>query len=85
MGAVEYSREGTPGKDDPQVARAMAVWDALTADEQRELFRSLYRRVEAYRRTSQVDHLVTFADSVEGMVRLESRTDLRQILRARRE
>jgi hypothetical protein len=82
---VEHHHPDTPPRDDPQVTTALAVWDALNDDERREVFASLYRAVLAHQRTSHIDHLVRFAESVDGMVRLESTTDLRQILRARRE
>jgi hypothetical protein len=85
MAAVEYTHPGTPPKDDPQVERAMNVWDALTPEEQREIFRTLYRTTAAYEQTSDIDHLVRFAESVYGMVRLESSTNLREILRKRRQ
>jgi len=81
MKPVEVTRPGMPAKDNPQVETAMTVWDDLTASEQRELFRSLYRHVAAYGHTKDVDHLVRFAESVDGMVRLESTTDLRQVIR----
>ncbi|MFF4241479.1 hypothetical protein ACFYYL_36930 [Actinomadura geliboluensis] len=84
MKPVEVTHPGVPAKDDPQVKVAMGVWDQLTADEQRELFRSMYRTVAAYGQTKNVDHLVRFAESVNGMVRLESATDLRQRIRDQR-
>lgn len=84
MEAAEFTRPGTPAKDDPLVVAAMGVWDALTSDEQREVFRSLYRVVAAYGQSKDIDHLTRFAESVDGMVRLESTTDLRQQIRDRR-
>jgi hypothetical protein len=85
MDAVEYTHPGTPAKEDPQVELAMSVWDAMTSQEQREIFRTLYRSTAAYAQTSDIDHLVRFAESVDGMVRLESSTNLREILRKRRQ
>lgn len=81
MEAVEFTRPGTPARDDPQVEKAMGVWDALDAGERREVFRTLYRAVLAHRRTSDIDHFIRFAESVDGMVRLESATDLRRVIR----
>ena len=49
--------------------QAMRVYDeALTDAERREVFRSIYRAVTAYRQSSDVDHLVRVAESIEGMV-----------------
>jgi hypothetical protein len=81
MKPVEVTRPGTPAKDDPQVTAAMGVWDALTPAERREVFRSLYRVCAAYGRSKDVDRLTRFAESVVGMVHLESTTNLRQVLR----
>ncbi|MES9542866.1 hypothetical protein [Actinomadura sp. NPDC000600] len=85
MKPVEVTRPGVPSKEDPQVKTAMAVWDELTGEEQRELFRSLYRTVAAYGHTKDIDHLTRFAESVDRMVRLESTTDLRQRIRDQRD
>ncbi|MEU4824846.1 hypothetical protein AB0H37_23495 [Actinomadura sp. NPDC023710] len=84
MKPVDVARPGVPAKDDPQVKVAMGVWDALTSDEQREVFQSLYRTVAAYGHTKDIDHLTRFAESVDRMVRLESTTDLRQRIRDQR-
>ena len=83
--AVEYSRPEVPSADEAMIAQAMDVWDALTAEEQREVFRSLAAVVSAYGRTKDVDALVRFAESVDGMVRLESTTGLRQAIRDTRD
>lgn len=80
--AVEYVHPGTPAVDDPQVQQAMRVYDTLTGDERREVFRTLYRAVAAHQRTSDIDHLVRFAESVDGMVKLEAQPGFQQ---ARRE
>lgn len=81
MEAIEFTRPGTPPKDDPQVEQAMGVWDNLSPGEQREVFRTLYRSVAAHQRTSDIDHLIRFAESVDGMVRFEAGTNLRQTIR----
>ncbi|MEV4005541.1 hypothetical protein [Actinomadura sp. NPDC049753] len=84
MKPVEVTPPGVPAKDDPQVKTAMGVWDGLTAEEQREVFRSLIRVVAAYGHSKDIDHLTRFAESVDRMVRLESTTDLRQRIRDQR-
>ncbi|MDL4776980.1 hypothetical protein [Actinomadura xylanilytica] len=83
--AVEFTRPGAPSAEDPVMVQAMAVWDAFTPGERRDLFRSLAQVVAVYGRTENVDHLVRFAESVDGMVRLESTTDLRQTIRETRD
>ena len=83
MTTIEHTHPGTPPKDDPAVIRAMAVWDGLNGRERRELFRTLYRAAEAFKRTEDVAHLTRLAESVTGMCRLEPSTNLREILRAR--
>jgi hypothetical protein len=65
-------RFGAAPGEDPQVDQAMAVYDNLNATEQREVFRTVYRAVAEYGRTRHVDHLIRLAESVEGMVRIES-------------
>lgn len=85
MEPVEVTHPGVPAKDDPQVKTAMAVWDELTAEEQREFFRSAFRTVAAYGQSKDIDHLTRFAESVNRMVRLESTTDLRQRIREQRD
>jgi hypothetical protein len=84
MKTVEITHPGTPPKDDPQIVQAMAVWDNLTGRERREVFRTLARTVAAYKATGDVAHLTRFADSIDGMVRLEAQTNLRNVLRRRR-
>ncbi|WP_433461968.1 hypothetical protein [Spirillospora sp. CA-128828] len=84
MVAVEYSRPEVPSADEPMIAQAMGVWDDLTAEEQRGVFRSLMVAVSAYGRTKDVDGLVRLAESVDGMVRLESTTGLRAAIRETR-
>lgn len=79
--SVEYWRPEVLAADKAMIAQAMGVWDALTAAEQREMFRSLAVVVAAYGRTKNVDDLVKLAESVDGMVRLESGTGLRQAIR----
>lgn len=64
---------GTPTSDDPEIVQAMTVYDNLPVDEQREIFRTLYRAVAAFGRTENIDHLVRFAKSVEGMVLTETK------------
>jgi len=66
------ARSGAAPAENPQVDRAMAVYDNLNAAEQREVFRTVYRAVAEYGRTRHVDHLIRLAESVEGMVRIES-------------
>jgi hypothetical protein len=83
MRRIEVTHPGTPPTDDPQIVQAMAVWDRLTGRERRELFRTLVRTVTAYERTEDVAHLTRLADSIGGMVRLETHTNLREILRSR--
>jgi hypothetical protein len=82
MATIEYTHQGTPPKDDPAVIRAMAVWNSLTDEEQSEVFRTLYRSAVAYERTRDADHMTRFADSITGMVHLESSTNLRETLRS---
>ncbi|GAB2813049.1 hypothetical protein GCM10027176_16860 [Actinoallomurus bryophytorum] len=65
---AEHIHSGASQVDDTDVAQAMAVYDVLNTDEQREVFRTVYRAVAAYRHTSDIDHLKKLADSVEGMV-----------------
>lgn len=81
MRPSEVTHPGTPPKDDPQIVQAMAVWDRLRGPERRELFRTLARTVAAYGHTDDVTHLTRFAESFDGMVRLETHTNLREILR----
>lgn len=67
--------------DDP-VDQAMAVYDNLNATEQREVFRTMYRAVAAYRYTGNTDRLIRFAESMHGMVILETRhPDVREQIR----
>jgi hypothetical protein len=66
--AAEQLHADTPPVDNPEVAQAMAVYDDLNADEQREVFRTVYRAVAAYRHSGNVDPLVRLAESVDGMV-----------------
>lgn len=61
-----------PAIDDPQVMQAMAVYDNLNPNEQREVFRTMYRSVTASHRAGNNDAIRDFADSLRGMVRLES-------------
>jgi hypothetical protein len=65
---AEHIYPETSQVDDRDVAQAMAVYDVLNTDEQREVFRTVYRAVAAYRHTGDIDHLIKLADSVEGMV-----------------
>lgn len=81
--AVEHAHPGTPPIDDPQVEQAMRVYDTLTGDEQREVFRTLYRTVAAWKATSDIDHLVRFAESVDGMVEVEAQPGFQQARRER--
>lgn len=82
MKPIEFTHPGTPPKDDPEVETAMRVWDNLNGRERREVFRTLYRSAAAYARTSDAAHMTRLAESVTGMCRLESNTNLREILRS---
>lgn len=69
MSAAQHTHHDLPPVDDPQVKQAMHVYDsALNDDERREVFRSVYRAVTAWRQTSDVDHLTALAESVDGLV-----------------
>ncbi|KAB8182169.1 hypothetical protein [Microbispora catharanthi] len=57
--------------EDLDISRALMVYDELSDAERREVFRNLYSAIAAFRQTSNVDHLITFADSVELMVNLK--------------
>jgi hypothetical protein len=47
----------------------MRVYDQTLNDtERREVFRTLYGAVATYRQSSNIDHLLVLAESVEGMV-----------------
>jgi hypothetical protein len=61
---------GAVTADDAEVRRALEVWGNSTPAEQRELVTGLFEAVTAYERTKDVDHLVSFADSVGVTVRL---------------
>jgi hypothetical protein len=74
---------GAVTADDAEVQRALEVWDNLTPDEQRETFRTLYEGVAASGRTRDVDPLLRAAESVRGMVRLESQhPEVREAVRS---
>lgn len=47
------------------------MWDDLTAAEQREVFRKVARAVSDFGLTKDIDRLVRFAESIDGMVTLE--------------
>jgi hypothetical protein len=79
---IEVTHPGTPPKNDPDVIRAMAVWDALKGTEQREVFLALCRSTVAYEDTGDTTHMTRLADSITGMVHLESSTNLRETLRS---
>lgn len=82
--ADEHTHTGTPAIDDPQITQAMAVYDTFNAEERREVFRAMFRAVTAFGRTGDIDHLTGFAESVSGMVRLESQDPgLREEIRRR--
>jgi len=82
--ADEHDHPGTPAIDDPQITQAMAVYDTFNAEEQREVFQAMMRAVTAFGRTGDIDHLTRFAESVNGMVRLESLDPgLREEIRSR--
>lgn len=84
MTQIEVTHPGTPTTDDPEVQAAMAVWDRLTGRERREVFRALHRSAVAYERTGDAAHMARLAESVTGMCRLESNTNLREILRSKK-
>lgn len=79
--ADENAHAGTPAVDDPQIVQAVNVDDSFTVQEQREIFRTMFRAVTAFGRTGNVDHLTQFAENVSGMVHLESQAGFRQTLR----
>lgn len=58
-------------RDDPQVKQAMAVWDGLSLEEQRNVFQGMAQAVTAFGRTKNVDHLVRLSQSINEMVLLE--------------
>lgn len=70
--ADERAPTGTPAIDVPQIMQAMVVYDTFNAEERRQLFQTMMRAVTAFGRTGDIDHLTGFAESVNGMVRLES-------------
>lgn len=70
---VEQPPSHRPAIDDPEIVAAMAVYDNLNDDERREIFRGLYRSVTAFSRSSDIDYLLRFAKSIQGMVILENK------------
>lgn len=82
MKPVEVTRPGVPAKDDPQVKTAMAVWDELTGEEQRNVFEGVARAVTAFGRTKEIDHLVRLSQSVDEMVLLEQQPGFTEARRA---
>lgn len=79
--SARYTPLDGPAVDDPQVGELMRVYDSLLPDEQRQVFLTLCRAIAAYRRSSDIDHLVAFAESIEGMVRLDAQPGYRQAVR----
>jgi hypothetical protein len=69
--ADQTPRRGT-SVDESRIVQAMAVWDQLTAAEQREVFRGVAEAVSEFGRAKDIDVLVTLAERVNGMVRAES-------------
>ncbi|MFI6325111.1 hypothetical protein ACIBG8_46875 [Nonomuraea sp. NPDC050556] len=67
--------------EDPAVTHAMQTYDQFSPRQQREVFISLYRAIRAFRRTGDTDFLATFAQSVEAMITLHSRPDVREAIR----
>lgn len=82
MVAVEFTRPGVPGRDDPAIVQAMQVWDALTPGEQRSVFEGVARAVSAFGRTKEIDHLVRLSESVDEMVLLEQQPGFTEARRA---
>jgi hypothetical protein len=80
--AVEFTRSGLPGRDDPAIVQAMEVWEKLTADEQRNVFEGVARAVTAFGRTKEIDHLVRLSESVDEMVLLERQPGFTEARRA---
>ncbi|GIH22512.1 hypothetical protein Aph01nite_08220 [Acrocarpospora phusangensis] len=75
-----FLRPGEVALDDNHVIRAMVVYDVLKTPEQREIFRSTYRAVTAFKRTGDIDHLVRFANSIETMILLDGDPATRQAI-----
>jgi hypothetical protein len=73
-------RPGEVHPDDPQVAKAMKVYDTLTPREQRETFRSTYRAAVAFERTGDVAHLNRSADSLTTTILLHGHPPTRQAI-----
>lgn len=80
--AVEYTPSGVPARDDPEIVQVMAVWDQLTAAEQRNVFEAVARAVSAFGRTKEIDHLVRLSESVDEMVLLERQPGFTEARRA---
>jgi hypothetical protein len=55
---------GPLGLDDPEVAQAMATIDTMPAQQQREILRTVYRYVYAYRRTHHPNTLIELVNSL---------------------
>ncbi|GAA3039505.1 hypothetical protein [Streptosporangium longisporum] len=66
--------------DDPQVVKAMQVYDILNSREQREIFRTVYRAATAFKRTGDIDHLVHLAESIKTTILLHGDPAIRQAI-----
>jgi hypothetical protein len=71
IGQQDKAIEARPPRGDEDVAAALRVWRNLTVGEQENVFAGAAQHVLAYCRTRDTDHLVSFAERVDEMVRLE--------------
>lgn len=81
--AAEYTPLTGAPVDGPQVEEAMRVYATLNADERQQIFLTLARAIAAYRQTKDIDRLVRFAESIEGMVEVEAQPEFQQARRER--
>lgn len=72
--------DGAP-VDSPQVEEAMRVYGTLNEQEREQVFLTMCRAVDRYRRTSDIDALVKLAESIEGMIRLSRQAGYREAMR----
>ncbi|WP_436759284.1 hypothetical protein [Streptosporangium sp. V21-05] len=73
-------RPGGIPLDDPQVVKAMEVYDSLKPHEQREIFRSVYRAATAFKRSGDIDHMARLAESVKTTILLHGDPATRQAI-----
>lgn len=69
---------------DPDVTRAMEVYDHLDEYERRNVFRSMIFAMVAYRRTGDSGQLVRLVEGNERMIRMDAIPGFREKLRAQR-